>query len=50
MAAGLSIPEEDVEPFRRKINELSTLTEEDLIPKVTIDVPMPIDYITEELV
>ena len=37
-------------PFREKINQEAGLTEEDLIPKVTIDVPMPIDYITEELI
>ena len=50
MAAGLSLPKENVVPFREKINEEAELTEEDLIPKVTIDVPMPIDYITEELI
>ena len=50
MAAGLSLPKENVVPFREKINQEAGLTEEDLIPKVTIDVPMPIDYITEELI
>lgn len=50
MAAGLSLPEENVEAFRRKINELSGLTEEDMQPKVVIDVPMPIDYISKELI
>lgn len=50
MAAGLSLPKDNVEVFRRKINELCTLTEEDLIEKVTIDVPMPLDYITEDLI
>lgn len=50
MAAGLSIKEENIEAFRRQLNENCTLTEEDLRPKIVIDVPMPISYITKELV
>ena len=50
MAAGLSLPRENMEAFHKKINENSVLTEDDFIPKVTIDVPMPISYITERLV
>lgn len=50
MAAGLSLEEENVEHFRRKLNEQSGLTEEDLVEKVTIDVPMPIHYIRKDLV
>lgn len=50
MAAGLSLPRENVELFRKRINEETTLTDEDLIPKITIDVPMPLDYINEELI
>ena len=50
MAAGLSLPRENLEIFRGRINELSALTEEDFIPRVMIDVPMPISYITERLV
>ncbi|RHU47069.1 single-stranded-DNA-specific exonuclease RecJ [Blautia sp. TF11-31AT] len=50
MAAGLSLEEENVERFRRKLNEQSGLTEEDLVEKVTIDVPMPIHYIRKGLV
>lgn len=50
MAAGLSIEEKNVDILRRKLNENCTLTEEDLKPKVVIDVPMPISYITKELV
>ena len=49
MAAGISLREEDLEPFRKKINALCTLTETDLTPKVTIDVPMPISYVRREL-
>lgn len=50
MAAGLSLEEENVERFRRKLNEQSGLTGEDLVEKVTIDVPMPIHYIRKDLV
>lgn len=44
MAAGLSMREEDVEAFRRDLNRNCRLEPEDFIPKVHIDVPMPIDY------
>ena len=50
MAAGLSIKEEDVPEFRRRLNENAVLTEEDFIPRVWIDVPMPLEYVTEGLV
>ena len=44
MAAGLSLPEANVEIFREKINACCGLTEEDFIPKIKIDIPMPVDY------
>ncbi len=50
MAAGLSLPEENVDVFRKKINELSSLKEDDFIPKVRIDVPMPMSYVSMDLV
>lgn len=50
MAAGLSIKEENIGAFRRQLNENCTLTEENLRPKIVIDVPMPVSYITKELV
>ena len=50
MAAGFSLKEADIDAFRRKLNEVCTLTEEELRPKIVIDVPMPISYITERLV
>ena len=50
MAAGLSLEEDNIEPFRRKLNELSGLEPEDFIEKVSIDVPMPINYIRKELI
>ena len=50
MAAGLSLPEENVVVFRQRINSLSELSEMDKKQKVRIDVPMPMDYVTMELV
>lgn len=50
MAAGLSLPEENVDTFRKKINSLSPLSEMDKKQKVRIDVPMPMDYVTMDLV
>lgn len=50
MAAGLSMEENQVPIFRKKINELCTLTEADLVEKVVIDVPMPISYIRKDLI
>lgn len=50
MAAGLSLEEKNVDVLRRRLNENCTLTEEDLRPKVVIDVPMPVSYITKKLI
>ena len=50
MAAGFSLKEENIDEFRRRLNEQSTLTKEDFIPKIWIDVAMPLEYISEALV
>ncbi len=50
LAAGLSIEEKNVERFRETINELCTLTEEDMTEKVSIDMQLPFPYITENLI
>lgn len=49
LAAGLSLEEENVPRFRETINELANLTDEDLIEKVSIDMQLPLPYITESL-
>lgn len=49
LAAGLSMREEDIEDLRKALNEHATLTEDDFIPKVHIDVPMPMEYANEAL-
>ena len=50
LAAGLSLEEENVGRFRETINELAVLSEEDLLPKVSIDMQLPLAYVTESLV
>lgn len=50
MAAGFSLPAKNLEYFRHKLNVLCELTEDDLTPKLYIDVPMPIDYIHFDLI
>lgn len=50
MAAGLSMQEKDIEEFRRRLNEQAVLTKEDMTEKVTIDIPMPISYVTKEFI
>jgi len=50
MAAGLSLPKENVDKFRKCLNEQARLTYEDFIRKVWIDVPMPLEYINEPLI
>ncbi len=50
MAAGFSMEEHCVKEFRRRLNEQAVLKPEDFIPKVWIDVAMPLEYISESLV
>lgn len=50
MAAGLSLSEDQVEAFRKKLNENCRLTEEDMMEKIVIDVPMPMSYVTIPLI
>lgn len=49
-AAGLSLLKENIEVLGQKLNEESGLKPEDFEEKIVIDVPMPISYITTELV
>ncbi len=50
MAAGLSMPKENLDAFRSTLNEMCTLTEEDFIPKIKIDIAMPAGYPDARLV
>ncbi|MDD3403701.1 MAG: single-stranded-DNA-specific exonuclease RecJ [Hespellia sp.] len=50
MAAGLSMEETSIDAFRKMINERTTLTESDLEEKVSIDMQLPLEYVTNQLV
>lgn len=50
LAAGLSMPEANVDLFRRQINGQAMLTQEDLIEKVSIDMQMPFSAISEDFI
>ncbi len=50
MAAGFSVREEDIDLLRKRLNEQTALTEGELQPKITIDLPLPIAYLREDLV
>lgn len=50
LAAGFSLPAENVCAFRKRMNENCTLTEDDLCEKVSIDMQLPFAYVNEQLV
>ena len=50
MAAGLSIPNENIDEFRNRLNNVTTLTDEDIIPKVSIDMGLSLSQINYELI
>lgn len=50
MAAGLSIPTENVEILRKRLNENCRLTDADLIPKLSYDAVLPIQYAGEQII
>lgn len=50
MAAGLSIDKENVEKFKRRLNDQCTLSEEELTEKVVIDMELPFTAITEQFI
>lgn len=50
LAAGLSLKEENLEEFRKQLNARSGLTDADFIPKVMIDVILPVDFLTQSFI
>ncbi len=50
LAAGFSLSKTNLEDFRKRLNDNQKLSDEQLTPVVRLDVPMPINYITKELV
>ncbi len=50
MAAGMSLPKENLQKLRKMLNENCTLTDEDMVERLSIDIAMPIQYISEEFI
>ena len=50
MAAGLSMPEENLEQFRKEINEKSGITPENLNEKIAIDMQLPFECVNEKFI
>lgn len=50
LAAGVSMEREQVEAFRRKINENCTLSDQDMTEKIVIDMELPFSCVTEEFI
>lgn len=50
LAAGLSLLPENLDPFRKAINANTDLKEEDMVEKVGIDIDLPLEYVSENLI
>lgn len=50
MAAGVSLPKENIDTLRKKLNENCNLTQEDLYLKVWIDMQLPLEYVTMNMI
>ena len=50
MAAGLSMPAGLADELRKRLNDNCTLSDDDLVEKIRIDIPLPIGYVTESFV
>lgn len=50
LAAGFSLPKENLEPLRMRLNENCTLTQEDFAQRIVLDIDLPIRYATMEFV
>ncbi len=50
LAAGLSLKPENLESFRQRINDNCTLSESDFIPKVLIDVILPVEFLSRNFI
>ena len=50
MAAGMSLPKENLSKLRKQLNVNCTLTAEDMMERLSIDIAMPIQYVSEEFI
>lgn len=50
MAAGLSLEEHNIEPLRNMLNHITTLKDEDIIPRLNLDMQLPFQSINYDLI
>ena len=50
LAAGLSLPEENIFFLRKALNDQTTLTERELTEKIVIDMQLPLFEVTESFI
>lgn len=50
MAAGLTLEDVNIDKLRKKLNTNTSLTDDDLIPRIYIDMRLPLDYISFKLI
>lgn len=50
LAAGLSLEEAKIDALRNALNQNTELTKEDIIPKISIDIVLPLGYVTENMI
>lgn len=50
LAGGLSILIENIDEFRRRLNKNCTLSEDELYEKISIDMQLPLAYVSETLI
>ena len=50
LAAGFSLPRENLEPLRKRLNDTCGLKEEDFVQQITLDINLPISYATLDFV
>ena len=50
MAAGMSLEKKNLEVLRTRLNENANLSEEDFVEKIWIDVALPFEFISENLI
>lgn len=50
MAAGVSLKKENIEIFKKRINENCNLTKDDLYLKIWIDMQLPLEYVTMNMI
>ena len=50
MAAGLSLPVDNIEELRKRLNENCSLSEEDFVPVLHLDMALPFSAVDEDLI